>query len=175
MRRSDLLRVSRGFPAAASRNTVREAIRFLLARGVVEKRPGAGTFVLKKTDPFRTAVSVDTGFGGFEGAAYASGVISRNRTPTVTTPRVELQEASGYIAAEFQLGQGSTVVIRHQERFIDGELWSMQTSYYPMEFVHRGASRLFDPADRNEFSMETGALTDSAGPEENRAGPEGSS
>ena len=39
------------------------------------------------------------------------------------------------------------MVIRHQERFIDDELWSMQTSYYPMTFVEQGAKRLLAAKD----------------------------
>lgn len=227
-----------GAEYGASRNTVREAIRFLLNRGLVQKQSGGGTYVPKKIDPFRTVINADTGFGGYEGAAYASDVISKNRRPTVTTPLVQLKEAPAEIAGELQLSPGATVVIRHQERSIDGELWSMQTSFYPYEFVRRGADGLLEvrdmpegvrryldrtlgikeigsrdrmtvraptreeaaafkisddgriavfetrqtgvdvsrqpvrvtitvyPADRNEFAMETGALADRAGPEE---------
>ena len=39
---------------------------------------------------------------------------------------------------------------RHQERFIDDELWSMQTSYYPMVFVERGATKLLAVEDIEE-------------------------
>ena len=124
----------------ASRNTVRQAIQFLLVRGVLDKESSGATLVRKQVDSFRTIVSVDTGFGGFEGAAYASDVQARNRRPKVTTPRVEIQEASGDIAAALQLDSGATVVIRHQERFIDDDLWSTQTSCYPMTFVERGAT-----------------------------------
>jgi GntR family transcriptional regulator len=130
-----------------SRNTVRDAIKFLASRGVLEKRIGGGTFVPDKIDPFSTVVSVAAGFGGLEGAAYASAVNSRDRKVTVTTPRVEIQEASGEIVAELQLSPGSEVVIRHQERSIDGRLWSMQTTYYPMQFVHDGATRLLQVKD----------------------------
>jgi len=131
----------------ASRNTVRQAIAFLLNRGVLEKEATGATLVRKPVDPFVTVVSADTGFGGFEGAAYESDVQAMNRRPAVTTPRVEIQEASGEIATELQLDQGSEVVIRHQERYIDDELWSMQTSYYPMSFVARGANRLLAVKD----------------------------
>ena len=131
----------------ASRNTVRQAISFLLTRGVVEKESSGATLARKKIDPFRTVVSADTGFGGFEGAAYASDVQASNRTPKVTTPRVEIQEAAGDIAVALQLSQGASVVIRHHERFIDDYLWSMQTSYYPMTFVEQGASRLLAVKD----------------------------
>jgi len=38
----------------ASRNTVRDAIKWLTTLGLVETRPGQGTFVVKKLDPFVT-------------------------------------------------------------------------------------------------------------------------
>ena len=101
----------------------------------------------KKIDPFRTVVSAETGFGGFEGVAYASDVEASNRTPRSATPRVEIQEASGDIAGALGLDKGAELVIRHQERFIDDELWSMQTSYYPMAFVEQGATRLLAVKD----------------------------
>jgi GntR family transcriptional regulator len=131
----------------ASRNTVREAVRLLLTRGLVEKQMGRGTFVVPKIDPFSTVVTPETGFGGFEGAAYASEVTARNRKPDVTTPRVEIQEAPGDVAAALELDGDLTVVIRHQQRFIDRVLWSMQTSAYPMRFVREGATGLLDVKD----------------------------
>lgn len=108
----------------------------------MEKESSGATSVRKKIDSFRTVVSADTGFGGFKGAAYASDVQASNRRPAVTAPRVEIQEAAGNIAEELELDVGTEVVIRHQERLIDDELWSMQTSYYPMKYVEQGASRL---------------------------------
>ena len=131
----------------ASRNTVRQAIQFLLTRGVVEKQPGGGTLVRKNIDPLRTVINVETGFAGFEGAAYASDVRASNRRSRSATPRVEIQEASADIAEALDLDEGAEVVIRHQERFIDDELWSMQTSYYPMAFVEQGATRLLAVKD----------------------------
>ena len=134
----------------ASRNTVRQAIQFLLTRGVVEKGGSGATLARRKINPFRTVISAETGFGGFEGAAYASDVEASNRRPAVITPRVEIQKASGDIADELGLDEGSEVVIRHQERFIDDELWSRQTSYYPMSFVMQGATRLLAVEDIRE-------------------------
>lgn len=135
----------------ASRNTVRQAIQFLLTRGVVEKQPSGATLVRKKIDPFRTVVSAETGFGGFEGAAYASDVVrASNRRPAVTKPHVEIQEASAELADALGVGEESPVVVRHQERLIDDELWSMQTSYYPMVFVERGATKLLAVEDLKE-------------------------
>ena len=53
----------------ASRNTVRDAIKWLSTLGLVATRPGQGTFVVEKIDPLITTLSGDpkTGFGGGEG------------------------------------------------------------------------------------------------------------
>ena len=134
----------------ASRTTVRQAIQFLLTRGVAEREPGGATLVRKNIDAFRTIVNAGTGFSGFEGAAYASDVQAGNRRPAVTIPRVQIQVASRDIATALGLDEGAAVVIRHQERFIDDDLWSMQTSYYPMTFVEQGASELLAVKDITE-------------------------
>ncbi len=133
----------------ASRNTVRDAIKWLISRGLVETRPGQGTFVVDKIDPFVTAFNPETGFGvdGEESAAYASEVTTRNRIPTITPPRVEIKSVEGVIASELQLGDDVMAVSRHQQRFIDGRPWSMQTTFYPMRFVSQGASRLLQAED----------------------------
>ena len=41
----------------ASRNTVRDAIKRLTSQGLVETRPGQGTFVTRKIDPFVTVLT----------------------------------------------------------------------------------------------------------------------
>jgi GntR family transcriptional regulator len=68
----------------------------------------------------------------------------------LTRPRVEIQEAPEDIATALALDGGAAVVVRYQERLIDGELWSMQTSYYPMAFVERGATKLLAVEDLKE-------------------------
>src|SRR3984893_7442574 len=55
----------------ASRNTVRDAVKLLLTRGLVETRPGQGTFVVQTIDPFITTLDSVTGVGG-EGDAYVT-------------------------------------------------------------------------------------------------------
>jgi GntR family transcriptional regulator len=40
--------------------------------------------------------------------------------------------------------EGTQVISRRQERFIDGTPWSLQTSFYPMTLVASGAHRLLD-------------------------------
>jgi GntR family transcriptional regulator len=128
----------------ASRNTVRDAIRWLTNLGLVETKPGQGTFVVQKIDPFVSELTGDpqTGWGGDEGAVYLSEVSKQNRKPASSPLQVEIQEASDVMASALGIPKGAEVISRHERRFIDGIPWSMQTSYYPMEFADRGAQRL---------------------------------
>jgi GntR family transcriptional regulator len=140
----------------ASRNTVRDAIKWLTALGLVTTRPGQGTFVVEKIDAFLTTLSGDpkTGFGGGEGTRYRSEVSSKKRTPKTSKIRVEIQEAAANIAEKLGKPSGDVVVSRHERRFLDGTPWSMLTSFYPMEFVIRGAARLTSPEDIAEGTVE---------------------
>ena len=127
----------------ASRNTVRDAVKWLITRGLVETRPGQGTFVVQTITPFVTAMSVDlaAGFGGEDGT-YVMEVTAQRRTPDARTPRVEIQKASETGATELQLAPDADVVSRHQQRYIDETPWSLQTSFYPRHLDEAGAERL---------------------------------
>lgn len=126
----------------ASRNTVRDAIKLLTTLALVETRPGQGTFVINKIDPFVTTLTEDPKRTGGESPSYLSEVSERNRVPTSSPIQLEIQQAPASIAAGLWVSVGTEVISRHEKRFIDGTPWSMQTSYYPMEFVERGARRL---------------------------------
>jgi GntR family transcriptional regulator len=140
----------------ASRNTVRDAIKWLINLGLVETRPGQGTFVVEDIDPFVTTLSGNpsTGVGGDEGTSYLSEVSERNRKPSASPVQVEIQEASNDVAAGLWITKGAEVISRHERRFIDGTPWSMQTSYYPMEFADRGAERLRSARNINEGTVQ---------------------
>ena len=133
----------------ASRNTVRDAIKWLITRGLVETRPGQGTFVVETITPFVTTLtgSPDTA------APYSQEVTAKLRRPKDTPPRVEIQEAGSQVAPELQLSEGASVVSRHQERFIDDTPWSLQTSFYAMRVVERGAIRLLQAGDISEGTV----------------------
>lgn len=127
----------------ASRNTVRDAIKWLTTLGLVETRPGQGTFVVQKIDPFVTTLTGDpSGPGGGDQSAYRSEVTERKRKSHVSPVQVEIQEASDDIADGLWITNGAEVISRHERRSIDDVAWSMQTSYYPVEFADRGAERL---------------------------------
>jgi GntR family transcriptional regulator len=130
----------------ASRNTVRDAVRWLTTRGLVRTRPGQGTYVVERAEPFITTLSADpdTGLGGGEGQAFQAEVVAQGRSPHASQPRVSVLQAAGVVADQLQVAAGSSVVSRHQERSIDGAPFSLQTSHYPMALVHAGATRLLE-------------------------------
>jgi GntR family transcriptional regulator len=138
----------------ASRNTVRDAIKRLSGLGLVESRPGSGTFVTQKIDPFVTVLTEDpdTGYGGGEGAGYLSQVSAVHRKADTSPVRVELKPAPPEVALRLRITPGEQVVLRHQERFIDKTPYSLQTSFYPFESATR-APRLLMAEDIEEGAV----------------------
>ena len=140
---------------SASRNTIRGAVKWLAIRGLVETRPGQGTFVTEKISPFETKLTDDplTGLGGGEGVVYLASVEAAHRQPADSAPRVELTPAGDAIVKALRLHPGEMVVSRHQQRSIDGIPWFVQTSFYPLSFVERGATRLIEATDIAEGTV----------------------
>src|SRR5215471_14253896 len=103
-----------------SRNTIRDAIKLLITRGLIETRPGQGTFVVETIIPFVTTLTGDPGAGlrGDEGPTYTREVQARLRRPSDTRPEVGIHEAGGPVPAtgELLLPTGTLVVSRHQQR-----------------------------------------------------------
>src|SRR3954453_6682461 len=101
----------------ASRNTVRDAIKRLISLGLVVTKPGQGTFVTRKIDPFVTVLTqeAETGLGGGEGATYLSQVARDKRIPKVSGLKVEIQTAPAEIRKRLGLFEGDQVVLRHEE------------------------------------------------------------
>lgn len=138
----------------ASRNTVRDAIKWLTTLGLVETRPGQGTFVVKKVNPFVTTLTGDLGSGSEdESLIYLAEVAASGRLPTSSEPRVEIQKATSVVARALRLDEGAQVVSRHQQRFLDDTPWSLQTTFYPMSLVERGATRLILPTNMPEGAL----------------------
>jgi GntR family transcriptional regulator len=125
---------------SASRNTVRDAIKWLMNLGLVETKPGQGTFVVEKIAPFVTTLSGEPGTG--EGVTYHFQVSEHGRKPSSSEPQVEIQKAGRGVAAELRLPKGTQVISRHEKRYIDETPWSLMTSFYPRGFAAQGAEKL---------------------------------
>jgi GntR family transcriptional regulator len=138
----------------ASRNTVRDAIKWLTTLGLVETRPGQGTFVVEHPTPFVTTLTGSPDSGSEEGPVYLAEVAASGRRPTSSPPRVEIQRATRQVARALRLGEGGQVVSRHQERFLDDTPWSLQTTFYPMSLVERGATGLLQPTDMAQGALD---------------------
>jgi GntR family transcriptional regulator len=139
----------------SSRNTIRDAIKRLTSQGLVETRPGQGTFVTRQIDPFVTVLSGDPRkSGSLEGSiTYLSEVNKSHRQPMVAMPRVEIQVPSNEVRRRLRVPATTQVVSRHESRFIDGIPWSLQTSFYPMDFITKGATRLLMAEDIPEGAV----------------------
>jgi GntR family transcriptional regulator len=138
----------------ASRNTVRGAIKQLANRGMVETLHGKGTFVAEKVNPIVTTLTTDpaTGVGGGEGVVYTAEVAASGRNATTGNLKVEIQKSTRSVAAALQIPEGSDVVSRQEQRFVDGRPWSLQTSFYPRSLVAQ-APRLQDPEALEEGTV----------------------
>ena len=144
----------------ASRNTVRDAIKRLTSLGLVESPSGRrGTFVTRKIEPFVTVLSIDPktgqGGGGEEGATYPAMVREQGRNVGAGDDAdIRVLACPPDIAARLEVEETDKVVSRHQQRLIDDTAWSLQTSYYPLEWVNRGASRLLMPENIEEGTVQ---------------------
>jgi GntR family transcriptional regulator len=134
---------------SSSRNTIRDAIKRLMSQGLVETRPGQGTFVTPRVDPFVSELSGNPEKSGSieSSITYLSEVNKSNREPSVTLPRVEIQVPSAEVTRRLRVPPDTQVVSRHESRHIDGIPWSLQTSFYPMDFITKGATRLLMAED----------------------------
>jgi GntR family transcriptional regulator len=140
----------------ASRNTIRDAIKLLVTRGLIETRPGQGTFVVETIVPFVTTLTGDLETASsVEGDIYTKEVSALRRQPNATAPEVGIHQAGRAAPAtgELELPAGTPVVSRHQQRFIDDIPWSLQTSFYPMSLVERGANRLIQVENIDEGTV----------------------
>jgi DNA-binding GntR family transcriptional regulator len=80
-------------------------------------------------------------------AQIASGDLAAGSRP------VELQLATEQVAGDLGIARSSEVISRHERRFIGWHPWSIQTWYYPMGFVDRGAERLRSAPDIPEGTV----------------------
>jgi GntR family transcriptional regulator len=136
-----------------SRNTVRDAIKWLVSRGLVYTRSGRGTFVRHSPVPFVTRFGSDLKSGLAESKAFEVAVRDKLRTPQVSDPTIVILQAHEPVGRYLRLPPDAAVISRHQRRLIDGVPYSLQTTYYPMSLVTAGALRLAQPEDIDEGAV----------------------
>jgi GntR family transcriptional regulator len=141
----------------ASRNTVREAVKLLAQQHLVESRAGRGTFITEAVVPFVTTLSTDPKAGPGsrgESANYPALIGEQQREADVGTPEVQVLACPARIAARLRIAADEYVASRHQKRYVDGTIWCVQTSYYPMKWLQQGATRLLEPRDIPEGAVQ---------------------
>ena len=136
---------------SCSRNTVRDAIKILSARGLVETRAGQGTFVTRKIDPSVTILGLDAfDDDQTESHVFVAEAAAAGKQPRLSSPSVELTAASESVATRLRLTDEGNVVRRQQQRWVDGTPWAIQTYFFPFELVARGATSLLQPTQISE-------------------------
>lgn len=140
-----------------SRNTIREALSWLQKQGAVISEQGKGTFVVHRPHADHvtmSAVALGLTPGGGTGEWYnRDAFIPSGRRVTVSPVKVEIQEGSQVIAWYLQADDDAEFISRHQQLYLDGLPWAMQTSFYPLDFVSSGAPRLLKPRDIPEGAV----------------------
>ena len=133
----------------ASRNTIRDAIKTLINQHLVETRPGQGTFVTRTIDPLINTIGLQVG----EDPAYSAEVHSQHRRATTSEPEVRVQSAGQPLTSELSLLEGTQVISRSHQIYVDDIAWILQAAFYPMDLFKRGAQRLLDAEHPREGSF----------------------
>jgi GntR family transcriptional regulator len=124
----------------STRNVVRDALRLLVAEGLLVRRPGLGTRVATQ----KFAHSLDR-LAGLAETLLQQGTIANE----VRAARWE--EASPLIARRLQVDEGAAVVYLQRLRLLDGEPLSLDSSYITAEI---GAALLReDLRSRDVFAL----------------------
>ena len=140
---------------SSSRNTIRDAIKRLTSQGLVETRPGQGTFVTPRIDPFVTTLTGEPWKRRRrEGRVPVRGQQEPPRAERHPTQGRDPDTVRRSHTPRLRVPPDTQVVSRHESRHIDGIPWSLQTSFYPMDFIPKGATRLLMAED-----IEQGAVS----------------
>jgi len=133
-----------------SRPTIRAALAKLVNEGLVVSETGRGSFVRERTVLTYHAERAERVKGRSETDAYVSEVQEEGRAPKQDFS-MHIEPASTEVAVRLNVDEGSLVVVRRCFRYVDGQPWSDQDSYYPMDIAE--AAGLVTPKDIPEGTI----------------------
>ncbi len=117
-----------------SRNTIRLALGILANEGLIQSGRGQGSFVRDRamlTYHASRAEAADRP-DDWRTDAYHTEVRQQGREPS-TTFDMRVDPATVDVAQRLDVEEGAAVVVRRVMRHVDGEAWSIQDSFYPMD------------------------------------------
>ncbi|WP_327086594.1 GntR family transcriptional regulator [Nonomuraea sp. NBC_01738] len=138
-----------------SRNTVRLAVAELVNEGLVTRAPRRGTIVRERRallmHPQRELETQPT---GEPREAFAFAVSQEGREPSQDIEVVTILPTED-IASRLELGDGDLALVRRRLRYVDGQPYNTNDSYYPAHLVRdseiarpgditRGANRVLE-------------------------------
>ncbi|MGW2507853.1 GntR family transcriptional regulator [Streptomyces scopuliridis] len=130
----------------ASRNTIRNALRQLVAEGLVFPSQGQG-YLVHRQDVlvYNASRSEDHNRRLSAGVdAWVQDIREQDRTPSQTIS-VSIEKAKRDIAQRLQVELDALVLVRRRLRFVDDQPWSTEDSYYPHGLVKD--TPVAEPAD----------------------------
>ncbi len=118
----------------AARNTIRLAVAALANEGLVATEHGRGTFVReRKTFTYHAARAERADRpSSWQTDAYFDEARDAGREPSQTSA-MRVDPASAEVAARLHVSENDLVVLRKITRYLDGQPWSDQDSWYRMD------------------------------------------
>lgn len=118
--------------------TVRAAMRLLRVLGLVEIKPGQGTFVVRRRMPRTSEVTHPDNRDGWAGIPepepWAESVLAAGRVPTQRLTCSYAPAAEGY-AALLDVVPGDPILVHRAWRSIDEQPVAVESAYYPQWLV----------------------------------------
>ncbi len=107
-----------------SRPTVRAALRYLVDKGLLKRRPGYGTVVTQEKVDRTVQLS-----------SLYDDLVEAAKAPTTKVLRNEAVEAAQPVATALNLEPGQLVIFLERLRFVDGEPIALMHNYLPASLV----------------------------------------